>query len=91
VHVCSQYKDAADKGANDGPTFSCTCAYKCSYQKSSNKLRCADGWKLIGATGSDFEIGTLYKRKELKIKTDQGKRDNCACICGGGGKWFGRR
>ena len=85
-----KYKDEADKKANDGPTFSCTCAYKCAYQKSSNKLRCADGWKLIGASGSDFEIGTVYKRKALKIKPDQGKRDNCACLCGGGDKWFGR-
>jgi len=86
-----KYKDDPAKGnTNDGPNFSCTCAYKCSYQKSSNKLRCAPGWKLLGAKGSDFEIGTLYKRKPLVIYDDKNKKDSCACICGAGSKWTGK-
>ena len=39
--------DKKDEKEPSTAVFSCTCARRCNYMKSSNKLKCADGWELV--------------------------------------------
>ena len=47
VPFTGTHKESDDTKAPTTPTFSCTCAKRCSYWRSQNKLRCADGWELV--------------------------------------------
>lgn len=71
----------------DGDAFSCTCAKRCNYMKSSNKLKCADGWELVGAAGSPIEEGKLDP--EEPVQKSSRYADSCFCICGSRESWQG--
>ena len=70
-------------------TYNCVCALGCSYQKSINALRCANGGNFVGPSGdSIFPKGLDQSKGVNGIIADSGKKKECACICGKGNQWF---
>ena len=70
--------------------YSCVCALGCSYQKSINALRCANGGNFVGPSGdSIFPKGLAQSQGVKGIIADSGKAKECACICGKGNQWIG--
>jgi hypothetical protein len=69
--------------------YSCVCALGCSYQKSINALRCANGGKFVGPSGDSIFPKGLKQSEGVKgIIADSGKKKQCACICGKGNQWI---
>lgn len=69
--------------------YSCVCALGCSYQKSINALRCANGGNFVGPSAdSIFPKGLAQSQGVKGIIADNGKAKECACICGKGNQWY---